>query len=105
MDRRTDIPTEAGVITTFALEDGALITGTTQDCDPIADHTTELRNSGFTGPSNDMRLAASIPKVFVEAYLNKHAITWTEFARSEEHKRRLIMDPDLAKFRVWGGRI
>jgi hypothetical protein len=52
-----------------------------------------------------MRLAASIPMVLVERYLNDHAISLQELGRSPEHQKRLLNDPALAHFRIWKGRV
>lgn len=102
---RTDIEQAPGVVTTVALQDGNLITGTTQDCAPIVERTKEMHRAGHTGPSKDMKLAASVPYVLVEKYLNDHGITMREFSASEEHKARFLNNPDIAHFRVWGGRV
>jgi len=102
---RTDILNPGGVTTTVALEDGALISGTTQDCTPIADWCKSRHNEGFTGPSSDMKLAASIPFVMVEKYLNDNHLTMRELAQDQAHIKRLISDPALAHFRVWNGRL
>ena len=86
-----------------ALQDGNLISGSVQDCTPIADQAKAMHNEGFHG-SKDMRLAARIPLVCIEAYLAKHGVSYAEFASSQEHKRRLVMDPANAHFRIWAGR-
>jgi hypothetical protein len=52
-----------------------------------------------------MRLAASIPVVLVERYLNTHGITLGELGKSQEHQKRLLNDPALAHFRIWKGRV
>lgn len=102
---RTDIAAAPGVTTTIALtHEGALVTGTTQDCTPILEAATIARNECRSG-SGDMRLAASIPFVVLERYMNEHNISWQEFSRSPEHKKRLLNDPDLRGFRVWEGRV
>lgn len=101
---RTDIVNAPGVVTTVALEDGALVTGTTQDCTPYAERAQALHNAGLTG-SSEMRHAASIPFVLVERYLNAHNISLGELGRSQEHQRRLLNDPALAHFRIWKGRV
>ena len=63
-----------------------------------------MHNEGLHG-SKDMRLAASVPVVIVEKYLNDHGITLQELGRSQEHQRRLLNDPALAHFRIWKGRV
>ena len=89
-----------GTQTIVALQDGNLVTGTRQDATPIADMTKRMANEGLHG-SKDMRLAASIPFVFVEKYCNDKGITFAEFSASQHHKNALINDPALSAFRVW----
>lgn len=101
---RTDLTAAPGVVTTVALQDGALITGTTQDCTPYVERAQAMHNEGLHG-SSDMRLAASIPVVLVEKYLNTHGITLQELGKSQEHQKRLLNDPALAHFRIWKGRV
>ena len=101
---RSDILNPGGVVTTVAVQDGALVTGTTQDCTPIAEWAKRQHNAGFHG-SSEMRLAARIPAVMVEKYLNDNAITLHEFTGSQDHQRRLLSDPALAHFRIWPGRV
>jgi hypothetical protein len=93
-----------GVDTVVALEDGALHTGTVQDCTPILERAKALHAEGAYG-SPDMRLAATVPAVLVERYLNDNAITMQEFTRSPEHQKRLLNDPAIEHFRVWKGRV
>ena len=102
---RAVVESTPGVQTVVALEDGALVTGTIQDCTAIAERTKALHNIGFQGPSKDMKLAASIPFVMVDKYLNDNRLTLQEFQRDKAHIRRLLNDPALAHFRVWGGKV
>lgn len=95
---------ENGVKTVIALEDGALVTGTIQDCTPIAERAKALHNSGHTG-SSDFKLAATVPVVMIEKYCNDNGITYEEWAKNKEHKKRLLNDPALSFFRVWKGRV
>ena len=95
---------EAGVKRDLVLQDGALIASTTQDCVPIAEYTKARSREGLHG-SGDMKLAASIPFVFIEKYLIDGGISFQEFAGSPVHKRRLLSDPALADFRVWRGQV
>lgn len=93
-----------GTTTTVALEDGNLITGTTQDCDPILNHVADLRAQGATG-SSDMRLAARVPYAVVEKYCNDKGISFREFSGSEAHKVAFLNNPDYRNLRVWEGRV
>jgi hypothetical protein len=101
---RSDLQTAPGVVTTVALQDGALVTGTTQDCTPYAERAKAMHNEGRHG-SSDMRLAASVPMVLVESYLNRCGIEMSDFVASPEHQRRFLNDPALSHFRVWKGRV
>lgn len=93
-----------GTQTVVALQDGALITGTVQDCTPIVEHTKALHNAGYVG-SSEMRLAAKLPDVIVEKYCNNKGITFHEFMRDKSHIRNMLSDPALAHFRVWKGKV
>lgn len=92
------------VVSTIALQDGALITGSTQDCTPYAERAKAMQAAGQFGGS-EMRLAASVPAVLVERYCNQAGIDMAEFNASQEHKKRLLNDPALAHFRIWPGRV
>jgi len=95
---------EVGVKRDLILQDGNLISSTTQDCTPIAEYCKARHNEGLTG-SSEMRLAASIPFVIVEKYLNDNGITLHEFSTDKAHIRRLLQDPALDHFRVWKGKL
>lgn len=88
----------------IAVEDGALVTGTVQDCTPYLERAKTLHNAGAHG-SSDMKLAASFPFVLVEKYCNDNGITFADWQASKEHKRRMLNDPSLSYFRIWPGRV
>lgn len=98
------IHNDNGTSTVIGLQDGNLITGTVQDCTAIAEYTKARHNEGMVG-SSEMRLAASIPFVIIEKYLNDNRITMAEFKASQEHKKRLLNDPANSHFRIWAGRV
>ena len=101
---KTVIQNDNGTQTVVALQDGALITGTIQDCTPIAERAKAMHNSGYTG-SSEMKLAASIPMVMIEKYCNDRGITYADFSKGKEHMRYMLNDPALAHFRVWKGKV
>jgi hypothetical protein len=102
---RTVIEQAGGVKSVVQLNhDGSLTTGTIQDCTAILDNAKAKHNEGLHG-SADLKLAASIPFVVVEQYCNTNNITFQEFMNSQDHKKRLLNDPNLSGFRVWGGRV
>ena len=84
--------------------DGSLTTGTVQDCTAILENAKALHNIGFTG-SKDMKLAARVPFVVVEAYCNNNKIRLRDFLRSDDHRKRLLNDPALSDFRIWKGQL
>jgi hypothetical protein len=93
-----------GVQTKIALEDGNLITGTVQDCTPIAEITKALHNEGIHG-DKEFRHAASIPFVIIETYCNNHGLTLADFWQNPAHIKTMLNDPDLKAFRIWPGRV
>lgn len=99
---KTVIDNGNGTKTVVALQDGALVTGTVQDCTPVAERAKALHNIGFTG-SKDMKLAASIPFVVIEKYCNDHGITYEQYSQDKTHWKRLLTDPANAAFRIWKG--
>lgn len=75
-----------------------------QDCTAIAEYAKKQQTEGITGTS-EIKLAARLPLIIVERYINDNGITMSEFMRNKEHIRRMVNDPDLAYFRVWNGKI
>jgi hypothetical protein len=84
--------------------EGTITFETYQNCDAIAERAKAMHNAGITG-SKDMKLAATIPEVFVTKYCNDKNITFGEFLKNKEHVRAMLQDPALAHFRVWKGAI
>jgi hypothetical protein len=83
---------------------GTLTFERVQDCTAIAEAAKQQQNYGVTGTS-EMKLAARLPLVMVEAYLNNNNITMNEFLVNREHIKRMCEDPALAHFRVWKGKL
>lgn len=92
------------VATTIAIEDGGLITGTTQDCVPYAERSKEQHKTGQFG-SKDMRLAGSFPFVLIEKYCNDAGIEFSEWIHDPVHAKRMLADQALLDFRVWPGKV
>lgn len=82
---------------------GTVVIERVQDCTPIAEHTTRLRNEGKTGTS-EMKLAASLPMVLIERYCNERGIAFSDWMKDPAHAKAMLADPALSAFRVWGGR-
>jgi hypothetical protein len=93
-----------GVQAFVAVEDDKEVHGTLQDCTPIAEHAKARQALGDYG-SKDMRLAASLPAVAVETYMNLNGIDLAEFLQNPVHVRRMCNDPALRDFRIWPGRV
>jgi hypothetical protein len=103
--QRQVINRDNGVQTIVQLNnDGSLTTGTIQDCTSILERAKAMHNEGLHG-SKDMRLAASVPMVVIEKWCNDNGVAYEELGRSNELKRRMLNDPAISAFRVWGGRV
>ena len=75
-----------------------------QDCTGIAENAKRQQLEGVTG-SADMKLAATLPFVMVEAYMNTNNLTMHEFLNNKDHIKRMCNDPSLEHFRVWKGKL
>lgn len=93
-----------GVQTHMAMQDGALVTGTVQDCTAIHEDAKARHNVGFHG-SSDMKHAARIPNVVIETYCNVHGVEFSEFMQNPVHLKRVLNDPALKNFRIWPGAV
>lgn len=83
---------------------GSLTIERVQDCTAIAEYAKKQQLQGVTG-TREIKLAAKLPLIMVERYINDNGITMSEFMRNKEHVRRMVNDPALAHFRVWNGKI
>lgn len=101
---KTVIDNGNGVQTVIAAQDGALITGTVQDCTPILERAKAMHNEGKYG-SSEMRLAMTIPDVIIEKYCNERGVSFHEFMTNKAHIRYMLNDPDLSFLRVWKGKV
>lgn len=91
--------------TKFHLDDaGRLVVESVQDCTPYVERAKELHRAGAHG-SSEFRHAAEIPKVAIEAYINRHGITLQEWWSNPIHIKRMLNDPDLRDFRIWPGKV
>ena len=99
---RSDTVIAPGVVQTIAVEDGNLVTGFTQDCDPIREDAQARHKAGIHGGS-DMKHAARLPMWAIEKYLHVHGITMHEFSVDKSHLRAMCNDPALKDFRIWPG--
>jgi hypothetical protein len=82
--------------------DDKMVVTRTQDCTPIAEACKALHNEGVHG-SSEVKHAAKIPYVVVEAYMNQQKISLHEFLNNPAHIRRVVMNPDNSAFRIWKG--
>lgn len=88
--------------TTFAEQDGRLFIGRSQDCTPIAEDAKRRHNAGEFGTS-EMKHAARIPNVVVEAYCNEQGVSFEQFMADPVHIKRVVQDPKNDAFRIWKG--
>jgi hypothetical protein len=76
----------------------------TQDVEPIVDYAKAMHNLG-QGNGADLKHAAEIPMVIVEAYMARTGVTWAEFTQSQDHIKAIVNDPALQAYRIWQGRV
>lgn len=92
------------VKTWMAEEDGKTVFKLEQDCTPIAELSKALHNEGHHG-SSEMKHAAKIPRVAIDAYCHLHGISFQEWMGNEHHIRAMCNDPSLKDFRIWPGKV
>ena len=90
--------------TRISLHGGDLTVQRSQDCTAIAEYAKDRQREGNHG-TNEMKLAASIPYVMVEKYINDNGITFAEFMANQDHIKRVCNDPAMSHFRIWPGRV
>lgn len=75
----------------------------TQDVEPVLEQAKKLA-AETTGrsKSGDLHHAAEFPMVIIEKYLSDNNVTFEQFMADPEHVRRMLQDPALAGFRVFG---
>jgi hypothetical protein len=97
---------QSGVGTGISLDGGRLVIQRAQDVEPIIEHVAALRQMG-NGKSKSGELVhiGEIPDVIVESYMNEVGIDFGEFVRNPVHIKRIMQDPNYAKFRVFQGAI
>ena len=92
------------ILTRVHESDNGLTVERVQDVEPIMLGCHDRRTAGAVG-SSEMRHAASLPMVLVEAYCNEKGIQFSEFMANPVHAKAMLNDPALAAFRVWEGRV
>lgn len=92
------------ILTRVHESDNGLTVERVQDVEPIILGCHDRRTVGMTG-SSEMRHAASLPMVLVEAYCNTNRIQFSEFMAEPKHVKAMLNDPALNKFRIWEGRV
>lgn len=92
------------VLTRVHEHDGALTFERVQDVEPILKFAHAQRVAGDVG-SSEMRHAASLPMVVVEAFCNDNKITFQEFMSNPKYVERMLNAPELRAFRIWEGRV
>lgn len=97
-------PVHDGVQTRIVIDGDLMHTLQSQDCTPIAERAYAMHKEGRHG-SKELKLAATIPNVIIEKYMNDHGVSYAEVLGNDVHMRRIVNDPDNKMFRVWPGRI
>lgn len=92
------------VATRFIIEGDQMHTVRTQDCTPIAERAYAMHKEGMHGTS-ELKLAATIPNVIIERYMNERGLSFAEVIGDDKHMRAICNNPDNKMFRIWPGRI
>lgn len=96
-----------GVLTDidYRASDRQIVVQRSQDVEPIIEHLAALRQvSEGKSESGELYHVGDIPMAVVETYLNENGVTFHEFIRDDAHVKRILTNPDFAKFRVWQGK-
>ncbi len=89
----------------YSATDRRIVVNRSQDVEPIIEHLAALRqDSDGKSKSGELYHVGDIPMVVVEGYLAEAGVTFHEFIRDDTHVKRILTNPDFAKFRVWTGR-
>lgn len=97
---------ESGITTRMALDsEGRLIVQRSHDVEPLLDHLAELRaTTNGKSKSGELYHVGDLDPVVVEDYIKQAGITFQDFITDDAHIKRILMNPDFSKFRVWQGR-
>lgn len=88
----------------LSVQDDLMVVKSMQDVQPILQSVKDKVEVGDVG-SKDMKHAATIPMVIIEAYMNRVGLTFQEFLRDKEHIKAMLNDKSLEGFRVWKGAV
>jgi hypothetical protein len=88
----------------LSVQDDLMVVKSMQDVQPILQSVKDKVEVGDVG-SKDMKHAATIPMVVIEAYMNRVGLTFQEFLRDKEHIKAMLNDKSLEGFRVWKGAV
>jgi hypothetical protein len=90
--------------TSLSVHDDLMVVKSMQDVEPILMACKEKVEVGDVG-TKDMKHAATIPMVIIEAYMNRVGLTFQEFLRDKEHIKSMLNDKSLEGFRIWKGAV
>ena len=77
-----------------------------QDAEPIIQEVRELKEvTDGRGDSIKGYFVGRIPAMVVEQYLIEVGVTFEDFVRDDTHVKRIMNNPDYAKFRIFEGKI
>jgi hypothetical protein len=88
------------------IEDDKLIFASTQDIEPLLNDIKAIKDiTNGKSDSGDMYHVGTIPAIIVEKYCNEVGISFHDFIIDNTHIKRIVNDPDFARFRVWEGKL
>ncbi|MEW8193305.1 MAG: hypothetical protein AB2793_06325 [Candidatus Thiodiazotropha sp.] len=89
----------------FQVEDDRLYIATVQDVEPILEKVKAEKENHRESKTEALGVkAGTIPKVIILRYMQEMGVSYRDFLMDDVHVRRILMDPDFKRFRVWEGR-
>lgn len=75
----------------------------TERFDGLVDYCKARQNAREFG-GKDLPMLAKVPGIMIEAWCEKRGVSMATFCRSQELKKAMLNDPEMAAFRVMPGR-
>jgi len=77
-----------------------------QDCDPIIQEVTDMKQvTDGRGKTSMGYYAGRIPAIIVEQYMKEMGVSFHDMINDTTHVHRILNNPDFKRFRVFEGKI
>jgi hypothetical protein len=90
---------------TFHIEDDRVYIATVQDVEPILKKVKAEKETHREAKTEALGVkVGTIPDVIILRYMQEMGVSYRDFLMDDVHVKRILMDPDYKRFRVWEGR-